>query len=339
MGRQFLSLVVQPGVDCKVAMPPCSALEIKNAALAVGKKPPAERSVLECDLATHSFVLCSLPPGGPMQAQLGTVVTNDPDAEAWLFLKARGPRAFHVLGRLVTDERRPKLKRQPDATSDMLFGGKKAKAASSPFAPAPESDDDDDDDEDDGGDDDDDDDDAAWPTASDVVARPTSGSGKQLVGGRAGAAASMDDEDDDYDDPSEPSEIIEVLLPAGDDVLEYPLSDAPSDDGSDDFVQWMTGRTQPASAKAAGGAAAAGPVSPTGGSRTQRRRAAQKRARDHELNGTAEEDDDEEDDEESEEEPAPRGGRGRDGGGGKGKGKGGGKAKGGKGKGGKTKRR
>ena len=40
-----------------------------------------------------------------MQASLGTVVTNDPDAPAWLFLRARGPRTFHVLGRINVDER------------------------------------------------------------------------------------------------------------------------------------------------------------------------------------------------------------------------------------------
>ena len=59
--------------------------------------------MLECDLATHSFVLCSLTPGGPRQAALGTVITNDPDQTAWLFLKARGPRAFHVLGRMTSE--------------------------------------------------------------------------------------------------------------------------------------------------------------------------------------------------------------------------------------------
>ena len=95
MGRRFLALVVTPGVDCKVSMPPCSALEIKHAALANGKVPPGTRCTLECDLATQSFVLCSLPAGGPKQAKIGTVVTNDPDEPAWFFLKATGPIAFH----------------------------------------------------------------------------------------------------------------------------------------------------------------------------------------------------------------------------------------------------
>ena len=95
----IIALVVEPGVDCKVSMPPCSALEIKNAALApavklAGKQQAQQRCTLECDLATHHFVLCSLPPGGHQQASLGTVVTNDPDVPAWLFLKARGPRTF-----------------------------------------------------------------------------------------------------------------------------------------------------------------------------------------------------------------------------------------------------
>ena len=106
MGRpRFLSVAVAPGQDCKVALPPCSAIEIRNAALAVGSAGPlTERCTLECDLATHSFVLCSLPPGGPMQASLGTVVTNDPDTPAWLFLRARGPRTFHVVGRINVDK-------------------------------------------------------------------------------------------------------------------------------------------------------------------------------------------------------------------------------------------
>ena len=110
MAPRFLALTVEPGVDCKVSMPPCSALEIKNAALApaeksfTGKGKQQQRCTLECDLATHHFVLCSLPPGGHQQASLGTVVTNDPDAPAWLFLKARGPRTFHVLGSIQVDE-------------------------------------------------------------------------------------------------------------------------------------------------------------------------------------------------------------------------------------------
>jgi hypothetical protein len=103
MGKRFFSTVVQPGAECKVELPPCSAIEIQHAALAEGG-PLTSRATLECDLATHSFVLCSLPAGGPLQARLGTVVTNDPDAAAWLFLKATGPRPFHVIGRLAVDD-------------------------------------------------------------------------------------------------------------------------------------------------------------------------------------------------------------------------------------------
>ena len=342
MGKRLLSLIVEPGVDCKVELPPCSALEIKHAALAVDKRPPTERSVLECDLATHSFVLCSLPPGGPMQASLGTVVTNDPDSEAWIYLKARGTRSFHILGRIVTDERAPKpsrSKRKPAvaaATSEMLYhsvDGKKKKEApdtTAALAVTSSAEDDDDDDE-------------AWPSASDVVQRTSeaSSAGRSSTLARAmandGGGGGGDDDDD-----SEPSEFIEVLLPEGDDMLEYPLSEVPSDDGSDDFVQWMTNRTQTAATGGSGNGRAqsttgappqaAADAMPKGGSRTQRRRAAQKRARSH---GEAEDDEgggdegggDEGDVEEAADvtEAPPRGrgapGRGR-GGGGKGGGKG-----------------
>ena len=91
MPTKFLSLVVRPGERCKISLPGCSALELKQAALAPGG-PITERVVLECDLAVKRFVLCSLVPRGPMQATLGTVVTNDPDQAAWLYLTARGPR-------------------------------------------------------------------------------------------------------------------------------------------------------------------------------------------------------------------------------------------------------
>ena len=77
MPTKFLSLVVRPGERCKISLPGCSALELKQAALAPGG-PITERVVLECDLAVKRFVLCSLVPRGPMQATLGTVVTNDP---------------------------------------------------------------------------------------------------------------------------------------------------------------------------------------------------------------------------------------------------------------------
>ena len=52
-------------------------------------------------------MLCSIIPSGPHQAALGTVITNDPDERAWVFLKARGPRAFHVICQLVVDDSKP----------------------------------------------------------------------------------------------------------------------------------------------------------------------------------------------------------------------------------------
>ena len=103
----ILTIVVTPGTPCKIELPPCSALEIKQAALSGIEPLPAERCVLECDLASHSFVLCSIIPNGPHQAALGTVITNDPDEPAWVFLKARGPRAFHVICQLVVDDSKP----------------------------------------------------------------------------------------------------------------------------------------------------------------------------------------------------------------------------------------
>ena len=106
MPPQILTVVVTPGTPCKIALPPCSALEIKQAALAGNEPLPAERCVLECDLASHSFLLCSIVPNGPHQAALGTVITNDPAEPAWVFLKARGPCAFHVIGQLVVDKTR-----------------------------------------------------------------------------------------------------------------------------------------------------------------------------------------------------------------------------------------
>ena len=105
--RPILTVVVTPGTPCKIELPPCSAREIKQAALSSIEPLPAERCVLECDLASHSFVLCSIIPSGPHQAALGTVITNDPDERAWVFLKARGPRAFHVICQLVVDDSKP----------------------------------------------------------------------------------------------------------------------------------------------------------------------------------------------------------------------------------------
>jgi hypothetical protein len=269
LGRKFISLVVTPGVECKITMPPCSALEIKHAALATSGKL-SDRCTLECDLATHQFVLCSLPPDGPKQASLATVVTNDPNAQAWLFLKARGPVAFHVLGRLEYDNRAVKAAEAAGASEighdgeGFLTGG--------------------------------------WSSAADVK-RSTSSTGKR----RGGAVAGSDGQQSGGADDDDPDGIIEVLLPDGDDVLEYPLSEAASDDVEDDFVNWMALRTQKGAQKEAtdggGGGGARGGVdrgtkAPTlssgssswggsgsaaaetqksGGSRTQRRRAAQKR--------------------------------------------------------------
>eukprot|EP00966_Prymnesium_polylepis_P077926 1806502-Prymnesium_polylepis.1 len=104
MGQsRFIALTVRPNESCKIELPPCSALDIKHAALATDGRP-SQRCVLECELATHSFVLCSIPPNAPLQASLGTVITNDPAEEAWMFLRARGSCAFHVLGRLEVDD-------------------------------------------------------------------------------------------------------------------------------------------------------------------------------------------------------------------------------------------
>uniref|UniRef100_A0A7S2GQM9 Nucleoplasmin-like domain-containing protein n=1 Tax=Haptolina brevifila TaxID=156173 RepID=A0A7S2GQM9_9EUKA len=264
----FFSLTITPGEDCKVLMPPCSALEIKHAAL-VAK--PSARCTLECDLATHRFVLCSIPPGGPMQALLSTVVTNDPDQEAWLFLKATGPCAFNVLGRLVVDQQSGNSVQssnpagQGNVVSRAELRRRQRKAAAE------------------------EDDDAGWPTAADVAPSAAAGSST--------AVAPMRDDDDG-------EENIEVLLPDGDGGdLEYALSEA--SDVSDDFVQWMQSRTHGAQAapaaaakkrprpqleaggeakQAAGDAKQAGgeakqaaALKSSGGTRTQRRRASMKR--------------------------------------------------------------
>ncbi|KAL1524603.1 hypothetical protein AB1Y20_019492 [Prymnesium parvum] len=98
---KLIALTVRPNEPCRVDLPPCSALEIKQAALAHAS--PRGRAVLECDLATHRFVLCSIPPCGPLQASLSTIVTNDPAHAAWMFLRARGSSEFHVLGRMEVD--------------------------------------------------------------------------------------------------------------------------------------------------------------------------------------------------------------------------------------------
>ena len=101
----FFSTRVTPGRASKLALPPCSSLELSNAAIdaGTGRADPSARCVLECDLATHSCVLCSLVPGGPRQAALGAVITNDPAQRAWFFLKARVHPAARSHGhRIVT---------------------------------------------------------------------------------------------------------------------------------------------------------------------------------------------------------------------------------------------
>jgi len=101
--ERFVALTVTPGVPCKVILPPCSALSLANAALAAQPGPSFGRCHLECDLATHSFVVCSLLTTGVLQASLDVTITNDPDETAWFFLNAKGPHAFHVVGKLVVD--------------------------------------------------------------------------------------------------------------------------------------------------------------------------------------------------------------------------------------------
>ena len=113
---------VEPGKQCKVVLPPCSAIEIKNASLDARCGSTSERCVLECDLATRSFALCSLVPNGPRQAALGTVITNNPNDVAWLFLRARGTCTFHVLGQLIVERRakRPPLPPAPPPAESEL---------------------------------------------------------------------------------------------------------------------------------------------------------------------------------------------------------------------------
>jgi hypothetical protein len=101
---RFVALTVTPGVPCKVILPPCSALQLSNAALAAPPGQAFGRCQLECDLATHSFVICSLLTTGVRQAGLDVAITNDPAEAAWFFLNAKGPHAFHVVGRLIQDK-------------------------------------------------------------------------------------------------------------------------------------------------------------------------------------------------------------------------------------------
>ena len=160
------------------------------------------RCTLEVDLASRHFVLCSMSPGGPMQTSLSTVVTNDPNEAAWLFLRARGPRSFHVLGRLnIDNEQVSRRSRTPSVPTTVPADQAWATAGS--------------------------DDEEAWPDASAVI---SSKAGSKFASSEGGGGQ---------------GDGIEVLLPAGNDVLEYPLSDVASDEGSDDFVQFMMGRVGP----------------------------------------------------------------------------------------------
>ena len=219
MPTKFLSLVVRPGERCKISLPGCSALELKQAALAPGG-PITERVVLECDLAVKRFVLCSLVPRGPMQATLGTVVTNDPDQAAWLYLTARGPRPLHVIGTLSVDSReeRPKKRKRRQEPA--------AAAAAEPAVDATMGDD------------------GMWESDWGLGA-PVATSAKA-----AAADALLADTDADVGGRG-----IEVLLPDGEQEL-----DAPSDANSEDFVRWMQSKVETEAAepkaKVGGGRAA-----------------------------------------------------------------------------------
>ena len=222
MTRSLVCYTVRPGEDCKVVLPPCSALEIKHAALTAGS-PPAGRCTLLCDLATHGFVLCSMPPRGVrMQASLSTVVTNDPDQSAWIYLKATGERAFHVIGRLVVD-RKSAAAKAPSAAGVTAGAGtvvsqRRLHQRQEAAAVAGE------------------DDDEAWPTAADIA--PSAPASRGAPASQAKAGTPIDDGDDD-DQGEEADDNIEVLLPEDDDSVEFELSEA----DSDDFVQWMQSRT------------------------------------------------------------------------------------------------
>ena len=219
MPTKFLSLVVRPGERCKISLPGCSALELKQAALAPGG-PITERVVLECDLAVKRFVLCSLVPRGPMQATLGTVVTNDPDQAAWLYLTARGPRPLHVIGTLSVDSReeRPKKRKRRQEPA--------AAAAAEAAVDATMGDD------------------GMWESDWGLGA-PVATSAKA-----AAADALLADTDADVGGRG-----IEVLLPDGEQEL-----DAPSDADSEDFVRWMQSKVETEAAepkaKVGGGRAA-----------------------------------------------------------------------------------
>ena len=259
----LIACKVTPGTQCKIALPGCSALEIKNVALAPGGAPTA-RCTLEMSLATHNFVLASMPPGGRMQATLGHVVTNDPDEKAWLFLEATGPRTFHVLGRLNVDK--PSEERKAAAAAKAAWA--RTRRGSAPVSAIGVGT---------GGGDSDED---AWPTAVDIApSRPAAGrqaaaAARGASGGAASASVGGDDEGEE--------ENIEVLLPEGDDAIEFERSadDEQSEADSDDFVQWMMERTAGAQDDAHDGAKAAREPRAVGGKRPpQLASASGKRAR------------------------------------------------------------
>jgi len=236
----MIALTATPGKQCKVVLPPCSALELKNAALA----PPGEcssRAVLECQLATRSFVLCSLTPDGPRQAALGTVVMNDPEQAAWVFLKARGA-TFHVLGRLVTEDkaasrdvagRHPKPQAKPKTA---VSAAPSAAANASEAAASRQSQ-------------------AARPTprSTSTAAVPAQSTGVDQMmdtgwglgaAVRGSKATSAEAPAAVVDEAAE----IEVTLPEGDDGVE-----CPSDADSDGFVSWMQSRASKTRRTSSGG--------------------------------------------------------------------------------------
>lgn len=257
MGRKapssrFVSLTVSPGRECKLSLPGCSALELKNAALA-SNEAPTRRCTLECDLATHSFVLASIPPGAKRQAVLGTVLTNDPNEPAWLFFKATGPCAFHVVGRLQVDGGAEAESSEAESSSES--------SGAAGAGTVEESDDD-------------------WGLGpAKPYVKPSAAARK---GAKAAAKAAGHAERDEEDGDEDGEDLIEVLLPDGVSDPEYP-TDAESE-ASDEFVEWMQTRTSGADAGAAKAKAKPGAKKPAaegpkhGGSRSQRRRAGQKRA-------------------------------------------------------------
>lgn len=242
---------VTPGKESKVYLPPCSALEIRNAALSIESGRPSARSVLECDLATHSFVLCALVPNGPRQAALATVITNDPNEPAWLFFKARGPCAFHVLGRLIAEGGAAAAEGRQEEGSDgsdsegsdseggLSEGSEEVVDGDGAIRL----------------------DDTGWGLGAPVRSSTQ----------RSGSAAAIDWEAKDEEAN------IEVLLPGDDGAVEYP-----SDADSEQFVRWMQGRAREDGHDAAAeGSSTKGKAAikqqQQGGGRSARRRAAKRR--------------------------------------------------------------